>query len=296
MLHTISTNDWAETFSAEIQHQAMQRLESGNILYFPNLAFSLSEIENYFLSPDHADPHAKNISYQPDRKALWGVQRLTEQRRAQLKNMLDRFAWYARGLVHKLFPTYKEPLIIGRTSYRPVQITGRKSSFRKDDKRLHIDAFPSAPNQGKRILRVFTNINPNGEDRVWRIGEPFETVAAQFLPQIKKPLRGAATLLRFLRITKSYRTAYDHYMLQMHDRMKINERYQQRADQQEIRFPSGSTWIVQTDHVSHAAMQGQYVLEQTFYLPVHAMHDESRSPLRILERLLKQKLVTTTMA
>ena len=46
-----------------------------------------------------------------------------------------------------------------------------------------------------------------------------------------------------------------------------------------------------TDQVSHAAMAGQYQLEQTFYLPVAAMIDESRSPLRILERLKSRRLV-----
>ena len=72
--------------------------------------------------------------------------------------------------------------------------------------------------------------------------------------------------------------------------MKADDTYQKKADQQEIRFSAGSTWIVQTDNVSHAAMQGQYVLEQTYYLPVNAMQDESKSPLRILEKILQQKL------
>lgn len=295
MLHKISCSEWETPFTPETQLQAINRLEGGDVLYFPDLPFTLFENEHYFLSPDYADPHAKNISYQPNQKKLWGVQRLTDHKRVQLKNMLDRFAWYARSLVHQLLPTYKDALLLGRTSYRPVQITGRKTSYRKDDKRLHVDAFPSAPNQGKRILRVFTNINPNGEDRVWRIGESFERVATRFLPDIKGPLKGSSAFLRFLRITKSYRTAYDHYMLQIHDRMKANEIYQQKADQCEIRFPSGCTWIVQTDHVSHAAMQGQYVLEQTFYLPVHAMQNETLSPLRILEGLLNKKLVPQTM-
>lgn len=291
MLHQISTSAWETLFNPDVQQQAVQRLENGHVLYLPTLAFTLFETEKYFLCPDYVDPHVKNISYQPDKKILWGVQRLSDQHRTQLKNMLDRFAWYARGLVHQLFPSYKASLMIGRTSYRPIQITGRKTSYRKDDKRLHVDAFPSAPNQGKRILRVFTNINPHGEDRVWRLGEPFEKVAQQFIPKVKKPKPFAASILRFMRVTKSYRTAYDHYMLQMHDRMKANEDYQAHSEQQEVRFPPGSTWIVQTDHVSHAAMQGQYVLEQTFYLPVSAMQNDALSPLRILERMLKRNLV-----
>ena len=55
-------------------------------------------------------------------------------------------------------------------------------------------------------------------------------------------------------------------------------------------FPVGSTWMAFTDQVSHAAMAGQHLLEQTFYLPVTAMADEARSPLRILERLTGREL------
>ena len=58
-----------------------------------------------------------------------------------------------------------------------------------------------------------------------------------------------------------------------------------------IDFPAGSTWIAFTDGVSHAAMAGQYQLEQTFLLPVEAMQKPERSPLRILERIKKRALV-----
>lgn len=289
MLQTLTTRDWNKKFSTPEQQLATGHLENGNILFFPDLAFTLHPNETFFLSPDHADPQSKNISYHAQH--LWGVQRLTDDERIQLTAMLDRYSQYARNLITALFPGYAEQLTIARTSFRPVQICGRKTSYRKDDKRLHVDAFPSSPNQGHRILRVFSNINPNNEDRVWRTGEPFEQVAKRFLPGIPNPFPGKAAALRFLKITKSYRTPYDHYMLEIHDRMKADEKYQVEANQREIRFPSNSTWIVQTDDVSHAAMQGQYVLEQTFSLPVEAMQNEMLSPLRVLERLLQQPLI-----
>lgn len=291
MLHTFPVQEWQTTFDSETQHQAIENLESGQILFFPKLSFALLPHEQRFLSPDYADPHAKNISYHAKQHKLWGVQHLTDNQHLELKNMLDRFAHQALQFVNALLPQYSSSLTMARTSFRPVQISNRKTSYRKDDKRLHVDAFPSAPNQGKRILRVFCNINPHNEDRVWRVGEPFEEVAAKFITKIKKPIPGTAAALRFLKITKSYRTLYDHYMLNIHDSMKADNGYQEKAKQQEIHFPSGSTWLVQTDDVSHAAMKGQYVLEQTFYLPVKAMRDENKSPLRVLERLLKTKLV-----
>ncbi len=291
MLQTFATRDWNEHFPESSQKQAITSLEDGQILYFPELAFTLTDAEKEFLNPDYADPHAKNISYNAKHKKLWGVQHLTDAQHMQLKAMLDRFSKQAHHLITQLLPRYAQQVTVARTSYRPVQVSNRKTSYRKDDKRLHVDAFPSAPNQGKRILRVFCNINPNNQERVWRVGEPFEKVAQQFLPSICKPRPGVASLLRLLRITKSYRTPYDHYMLAMHNSMKANETYQQSASQKEIRFPSGSSWIVQTDDVSHAAMEGQFMLEQTFYLPVEAMQDQNKSPLKILERLLDQKLV-----
>lgn len=291
MLQSFPTQEWDEHFPDSAQQLAISSLEKGQILYFPELAFTIKPDEQAFLSADLADPSAKNISYHPEQNKLWGVQHLTDKQHLELKSMLDRFSRYAYQLIQELLPRYAQQLIVARTSYRPVQISNRKTSYRKDDKRLHVDAFPSAPNQGKRILRVFCNVNPYGEDRVWRVGEPFEEVANRFLPRIKKPVPMVAALLRTLKITKSYRTPYDHYMLNMHDLMKADEKYQVDVSQKEVRFPPGSSWIVQTDHVSHAAMRGQYVLEQTFYLPIKAMQDEALSPLRVLERLLNKSLV-----
>ena len=83
---------------------------------------------------------------------------------------------------------------------------------------------------------------------------------------------------------------YDGLMLQLHDRMKADASFQATCEQERVDFPSGSTWIAFTDEVSHAAMAGQYQFEQTFLLPVSAMIDESRSPLRILERLKGRRL------
>ncbi len=57
-------------------------------------------------------------------------------------------------------------------------------------------------------------------------------------------------------------------MLQLHDRMKGDEDFQRDAPQAAIDFPAGSTWLAFTDQVSHAALAGQYQLEQTFLVPV----------------------------
>jgi hypothetical protein len=72
--------------------------------------------------------------------------------------------------------------------------------------------------------------------------------------------------------------------------MKADAEFQTQPPQTAIDFPAGSTWMAFTDQVSHAAMAGQYQLEQTFLLPVTAMEEPDRSPLRVLERISGRRL------
>ena len=220
---------------------------------------------------------------------LWGASGQPDDLN-KLQGFIQRFAHFSHDLMQQLFPQYEGHLIQGRTSFRPAAVSNRKTSYRKDDRLLHVDAFPSTPNQGLRILRVFSNINPHGEPRVWHIGEPFSDVARYFLPKIKAPFPGKHSLLHLCKLTKSKRSLYDHYMLNLHNTMKADTDYQKRAISQRIDLPAGSTWVVATDQVSHAALSGQYLLEQTFYLPVDAMQNPERSPLRILEKQLNRAL------
>jgi hypothetical protein len=60
--------------------------------------------------------------------------------------------------------------------------------------------------------------------------------------------------------------------------------------QRRVGVPTGSTRLAFSDQVSHAATAGQYQLERTFLLPVDAMTEPERSPLRVLERLKQRRL------
>jgi hypothetical protein len=280
-----SGNTWQPSLDIETQSKALADLESGQVICFPELTLNLSQEEQALLTADLIDPKVKNISYQMTKQQLRGVQG-SEVVQAKVKSLMHRYAKSAEALIASYFPRYMSQIEIGRTSLRPVEIKGRiPASYRKDDTRLHVDAFPSSPNQGKRILRVFCNINPHGVPRVWRLGEPFESLAQKFVPKIPKPCFGSQWFLKTFKITKGPRTPYDHYMLQLHDRMKYDMRYQGEVAAEEVDLPANSTWIVFTDQVSHAALSGQHMLEQTFYLPVEAMADPAQSPLKILEKL-----------
>ena len=115
-------------------------------------------------------------------------------------------------------------------------------------------------------------------------------MAERFAAALRAPLPGATHVLRWLRVTKSRRSPYDAMMLQLHDRMKADEEFQRTCAQRSVDFPAGSTWMAFTDQVSHAAMAGQYQLEQTFLVAVDAMQDPRRSPLRVLEKIKGRRL------
>lgn len=260
----------------------LEALESGKILYLENQAPSITALARQGLESYILDKKHKNLSYDYLKQHLGGLNpRLKNtDKEGHLSKFMQQYAQFAQKLVCKYLPFYQEALLWGRTSYRPMEILGRNSSKRKDDTRLHVDAFPSTPVNGNRILRVFTNINFDGKSRDWLIGEDFSEVLKQFYPQLTPYRRSVARLIHFLKATKSLRSDYDHAMLQLHDRMKLDDNYQQRVKKSPIAFPPSSSWIVYTDQVSHAALGGQYLLEQTFYLPVAAMAQPQRSPLR----------------
>ena len=93
-----------------------------------------------------------------------------------------------------------------------------------------------------------------------------------------------------LGVTKGRRTEYDHIMLNLHDKMKADLDYQKNGPQQELALPAGCVWIVFSDQALHAAMSGQYMLEQTFHVPLAALHNVQTAPLKVLERLTGRRL------
>jgi hypothetical protein len=264
-------------------------LEDGKVLSFPRLAFALAEGERKFLDERWADGRAKNISVRWPGGELRGAAAEGADLVA-LRAMIVRYAEQSEAFVLRLFPHYAGHLRRGNSSFRPTQVATRHTSWRKDDTRLHIDAFPSNPMQGTRLLRVFSNVNPSGQSRQWRVGEPFEAHARRYLPTIGRPLPGSAWLLDATGITKRRRTEYDHVMLRLHDRAKADLGFQGSSPQASVDFAPGTTWVVYSDQVLHAAMGGQHMMEQTFYLEVESLQQPATSPLRTLERLLNRAL------
>ena len=69
----------------------------------------------------------------------------------------------------------------------------------------------------------------------------------------------------------------------LNDAMKADMAYQRDCRQQTIPFPPGSVWVCYSDQATHAVMSGQFMMEQTYFLPPEAMVFPAQSPQQVLE-------------
>lgn len=271
------------------QRMYLRHLEHGGILFLPNLGFNFTADEKCFLSPDWSDGKSKNIYLRGNERNIKGAKGNTEEL-AAMSALIERYSQNATTLITHLLPSYMPHAKPANTSLRCVEAAGRNTSWRKDDRRLHADAFPSKPTHGERILRVFTNVNPHNRPRMWNMGEPFANMAARFLPKVPNYSRQQAKFINTLGITKSLRGEYDHIMLHLHDLTKADADYQASAPQMRFEFPANSSWVVYSDLVLHAVLSGQHMMEQTFHLPQENLSFPDACPKNIIERLVKRHI------
>lgn len=287
MIEELPISKWRGPFDTDVKARALDALESGSVLYFPQLPFLLLGSETEFLDAKVADGKSKNISLDHTSGKMQASS-LTGERAARLAAMIERFGSSAAGLVRDLLP-YNH-VERARTSFRPVQVKGRSYSKISDDRLLHIDAFPTRPMHGRRILRFFANVAPTSP-RHWHVGQPFEEFAQRFLPRVGPHFPGKSWLYGKLGVTRGQRSLYDELMLSMHDAGKLDNDFQSTSPHRNVIFAPGSCWLVYTDQVLHAALGGEFALEQTFHLDVAQMASPEKAPVRILERLSGKALV-----
>ncbi len=268
---------------AALSREGVARLERGDLLLFRNLTFPLLPEECDLIQARKSAGAAKHIKC--DAAGMLRGSRLEGQGRGQLAGMMTRYAMFAETLVRTVAPHYRRGLRRGPASFRPLDIGSRVLSWRKDDSRRHVDAFPAAPTQGARILRVFCNVDQQGAERVWRIGPDFERYARRFMPASTCLPPGVASLMSLAGITKTRRTRYDQAMLALHDASKRDLGWQASEPATEIRFSPGDVWMVFTDQIPHAAISGRNALEQTFLVAPERMMEPAHAPLAVLSRL-----------
>lgn len=291
---------WSAEADAGLRaRQYCELLEKGEILFFSRPPFLLAEGDrNYLISQGHLDSRLhKNISYRPGEDLLRGFSDGLENEK-RMHGIMRAYSSAVAGFVSRFLSSYAGKFQLDYASFRPLEEEGRDLPLHKRNDLLHVDAFPSRPTRGGRILRVFTNINPS-QERVWLVGERFPALAAHYaleaglgeICRTRGSLRArAVNLLRAARLPVTERSPYDEFMLRFHDWLKENSRFQSSTDKTRLAFPSLATWLVYTDGVPHAALSGQFAVEQTFIIPPAALVAPDVAPVHVLERLCGRRL------
>jgi len=285
--------------SGERARDYCRLLESGEILFFPECPFDFPAADQAFLLAQKWTELRlhKNVSYRPGEDVLRGVSG-TPETMERLHSILRSYSSQVVSFASKFLAPYADKWILDFASFRPLEEEGRDLPLHKRNDLLHVDAFPSRPTRGGRILRIFTNINPT-RARVWNSGEKFESLAGHYakdagLQQIADESffsRAVQNVGHKLGIRGMGKSPYDKFMLRFHDYLKENQKYQADGFKTRVEFPPLATWIVYTDGVPHAVLSGQYAMEQTFLIPPDALVAPEHAPYRVLEAIAGRSLV-----
>jgi len=270
-----------------------ERLERGEILSFAPCPFALPAGEEltFLLQQRLQSSYHKNISYNPSHDSLAGAQLQSPADAERLRAVLRDFANGATAWLGNLLPRYARHWQRDRASFRPEEEATRALRLTARNDLLHLDAFPSRPTRGYRILRLFVNVNPD-DDRVWVSSDTFARLLQRFGPEVgllAGPGAGWARrlgqgLLGLFQPGAHERTPYDSFMLRLHHFLKSNQEFQERAPRRFWHFKPGTAWLAFTDTVSHAELRGQYALEHSYFVAPHSLALPLEAPAALLEK------------
>lgn len=302
----VETNEWKKE---ENRFKYCKELEAGNIIYFPQIPFSFPKEEIDFLlgQKQSSSKSRKNIAYKPQLDKITNHDSRDPESAQKLLEILRNYSQRVSRFLTELLPSYAPHWKLDYASFRPFQEKGRDLRLRARNDLLHVDSFPTRPLHGRRILRFFTNINPT-EARQWITSESFDYLAKQYGGEAGVPFPESPGYSKLDRLQKKMngwlkqfgfkvpmRSPYDHFMLKLHNFLKENGSFQQNCQKDHWDFAPFSCWAVFTDQVSHAAIGGQYALEQTLLIPTNALLHPEDSPVAILERLSGKNMVDSEL-
>jgi hypothetical protein len=270
-----------------------ERLERCEVVYYPVCPFPLParEDQRFLLDQKLGRGSHKNISYDPAKDRLGGFRQQSWEATQRLHGILAEFSRTTTAWLATLAPEYAAAWQPDRVSLRPEEEATRHLRLTARNDLLHVDAFPTRPTNGRRILRCFVNINPT-EPRIWVTSEPFARLLDRYGRDVGLPTRAGLgwgqrltdAMLRLFQPNRSRMSVYDAFMLRFHDFLKANDAFQEHTPKRYWTFPPGSAWIVFTDAVSHAVLRGRGALEHSYFVAPHSLRMPSAAPAACLQR------------
>lgn len=289
--------------SPEYRRSLCAELEQGNILTLRPTPFMPDDDDCAFLRNQNQTPDSKhkNIAYKPHLRKVTGVGDSASESAVRTAAILGTYSQAAVKYIAELLPDYCENWKVDYASFRPIEEQGRDLPMSHRNDLMHLDAFPTRPTSGARILRAFTNIHPE-RDRVWGTSYGFDELVSRYAIDaglknvtgvVAAARRQFVSAGRLVGINSPLRSAYDEFMLNFHHYLKANQEFQSGGQLYTPSFPPGTTWIAHTDLVAHRVVSGQYAIEQTFIVPVSSMVMPELAPVNVLSRAVGASLVPT---
>jgi hypothetical protein len=293
---------WSPPAAAARARQCCEQLEAGKVLCLERIPYLFPQADCDFLLLQRQSGSRlhKNVSYRPRQDLMRGAAGDREEQ-ASLHDIMRRYSAEVTRFMGQLLQPYAAHWTLDYASYRPQEEEGRDLPVHKRNDLLHVDAFPTRPMHGRRILRCFTNINP-AAPRVWYTADEFSVLAREYAA--RAGLAGFASgggargngLLRGVKkmfgLKGADPSAYDRFMLRFHDYLKENAAFQRDCRKVRLEFPPGATWICFTDAVPHSVQSGRYALEQTFIIALPGLVTPDKAPIRVLENLAGKPLAS----
>src|SRR5579884_2482173 len=167
--------------SQETSLELCRQLEHGHILMLAKTQFMPSEDDCEFLRAQRQSESKahKNIAYKPHLDRATGTAGQAGADAERLHRILAQYSQGALAFLGEMFPNYARVWKVDYASFRPVEEEGRVLPLRHRNDLMHVDAFPTRPTHGGRILRAFTNLNAD-RTRVWATADSFEDLAARY--------------------------------------------------------------------------------------------------------------------
>jgi hypothetical protein len=278
-------------------------LEANRIVHFPACPLPLPPEDTLdFLRRELPSRlKLKNVSFHPEADRVSGLE-ADAATTARVTGVLRSHLREVESFLRRVTGDLTEGARIGTCSFRPIEEKGRNLKPHASNELVHVDAGAYGATNGDRILRFFVNVNPS-RDRVWATKGDFEAMisrhgaraglvdeSGRLRQRIEK--RGAdrvvsalvAGLARLNPLATVIDTSpYDRAMRRLHNYMKDDAAF--LADMEgyrEMRFPPLSAWMVFTDGVSHASLEGQFAFVTTMIVRRDRMRRPERAPFNSL--------------
>lgn len=268
------------------------RLENSEIVCFPICPFALpAGADLQFLLDQRVGGSARHIVYEPASAEIHHAACSERTDLARLADLMEEFRRQATGWLGGILGSYAPAWQLGTATLRPEEEATRRLRFSQREDLLHIDPFPDGASRGRRLLRLFVNLNPT-EPRVWATSDGLVRLLERFGDELGTPFQEHSSwawqvrqgVLGLLDARQRGRSAADEFLVRLEGFLKANDHFQERGPKRFWHFAPGSAWLAMTDGLSHAVLRGRHALEMSLFIDPVTLALPELAPTRIVEQ------------